>query len=76
MTHIASTTLATSAGFGRHRRRGRLSAGLRRWLHTRRSVATLDRLPDHLLRDIGIRRDQIAGVVQGSADAAVRLSWR
>jgi len=45
----------TSAGF-----RGRKRPGLRRWLGFGRRGADLADLDDHLLRDIGLSRDEAA----------------
>jgi len=45
----------------------RLSDAIGRWRERRAAVRRLSRLNDHLLRDIGIHRHEIASVVHQSA---------
>ncbi len=45
----------------------RLSNAIGRWRERRTAIRWLSRLNDHLLRDIGIHRHEIASVVHQSA---------
>lgn len=43
---------------------GRMGQSLRLWKARRRALESLSRLDDHLLRDIGLRRDQLPAFIE------------
>jgi uncharacterized protein YjiS (DUF1127 family) len=57
MTWPATSAEGRAAGFGRQ-----LLTALHQWRLRRRTEVVLSSLDDHILKDIGLRRDQIGRV--------------